>query len=89
VKKRDVEKGIAKLRPEVREGDHRFFNVFCDQKHMVGWTKVSRLADNDDLGPDLQSAIPRQLGIPKSLFGDICGCTKARSEYLEAVGHSH
>ncbi len=84
----DVERGVRKLDPEVRDTGDRIFNVFCDEGHWLARTKISR-RPKKDLGYDLQRAIPIQLGIPKDLWVEIVGCRKSREAFLMHHGHLH
>jgi hypothetical protein len=83
----DIERGVRKLQPTVRETDHRIFLVVCTCGTLLGRTKVSRKA-SDTVGKAIASSIPRQLNIPRSLWAEIAGCSKGRGEYLAHFGHA-
>lgn len=79
---------VEKLKPSIRQSGDRIYNVHCEGKHYLAWTKISRKASGKDLSAKLESLMVRELKITKPFWGDLSSCTKSRPEYLALLGHA-
>jgi hypothetical protein len=88
VNHREVENGIRKLDPKMRETGDRIFRVVCPAGHYLGQTKRSRQPGGKDLSPILQGQMATQLHVSQAFFRELVGCTKGLQEYLELQDHA-
>lgn len=64
--------------------DHRYYDLYIDGRR-IAFTKVSTGTGHRTLGPNLVSAMAKQLHVPTPFFEDIINCTKSRNDYLEKL----
>ncbi len=84
----ELERAVAKLRPDERQSGDKVWVVKCCGT-TIGWCKRSRgRGRRKDIGPDILSLVPKQLSISRVLWDEIAACRKGRPEYLEARGHA-
>jgi hypothetical protein len=89
VKFAEVERTVVrKLHAQVAESGDRMLRIYCDCGKLLGKTKVSR-KPSEQIGPTIAGAIPTQLGIDRTLWAEIFGCTKGWLEYQAAHPHPH
>ncbi len=83
-----AETAVRKLEPEARETGDRQFRIRCPAGHYLGFTKMSRKPGGRDLSDQLQGLMCTQLGVPRSFWRDLAGCTKSRADYLALLDHA-
>lgn len=80
LKHREIVRGLGKIGFEsTRKSKHEVFKLYVNGE-LFAQTLVSH--GRSEVGDALLSRMARQIRVQKSLFEDICGCTKGRDDYF-------